>query len=90
MLFWRSLCGPYDPKLLVKGTELSVALTGKNSRFAIYEVRSRDADGNADLTYRVRDAETVSDDDVKNGVRPKIVFRSDDLEDCLNFIRKNV
>lgn len=91
MLNWHTLCGFNSPKFTVKGTELSVAVPdGCNSRFAIYMVRrvTFTKEGNEyDIGFYVRDAHTVSDDDVKRGIRPKIVghFESDD--EALDFIR---
>lgn len=72
-LDWRSL--PYKSGAdLVKGTELAVALVpGTLSRFAIYETRGIDEARLPCLVYRLRDAETVSDADVRQGVRPRIV-----------------
>ena len=75
MLHWHPLVTSYDQKFLVKGTELSMAIVpGHRSRFAIIEVRCLDADGHSDRLYRIRDAETVTDDEVRMRVRPHIVF----------------
>ena len=87
-LNWRSLCGPYDPRLLVNGTELSVALCGKNSRFAVYEIRCRSADGFPDRRYVVRDGEAISDADLKNGKRPPVVGQTDDFNTIEAWITK--
>jgi hypothetical protein len=72
-LNWRSL--PYDPaKFLVKGTEIAQAIVpGTLSRFAIVETRALDASRMPALVYRLRDAATVSDAQVKVGERPHIV-----------------
>ena len=87
-LFWRSLCGPYDPRLLVNGTELSVALCGKSNRFAVYEIRCRSEDGFPDRRYVVRDAEAISDADLKSGKRPPIVGKTDDFSKLKEWISK--
>lgn len=85
---WHPITPSNSPKFMVKGTELNYMLAGANSRFAIVEVRSYDKDRNADRMYAIRDANTVSDEDIKNGVRPKIVawfsFEDDALEYCKN------
>ncbi len=87
MLSWRTITSSRNPKFSVKGTELSVALAGKNSRFAIYEIRRLDADSLPDVFYRVRDADTVSDQDVREGTRPKIVFETHDIDRAVSFIQ---
>jgi hypothetical protein len=73
MLNWRSL--PYRrDSFFVVGTELSTAIVpGTLSRFAIVEVRARDGDRDPRLHYSVRDASTVSDEDVKAGRSPRHV-----------------
>ncbi len=86
-LNWRSLCGPYDPRLMVTGTELSVATFGRK-RFAAYEVRCYDTEGNADRRYEVRDAHGISDDDVRAGKRSPIVGRTNDYEALLRAVAK--
>lgn len=72
-LFWRSL--PYrQQRFFVRGTELSAAIVpGTLSRFAIYETRCHDAAGMPDRYYRVRDAETVTDDEIRAGKQARIV-----------------
>ena len=85
----RSLTPCSSPKFNVKGTELSVALFGRNSRFAAYEVRTYDADRNADRCYVIRDAERLSDADLKEGKRPPIVGRTDDYDRLLAFVAES-
>jgi hypothetical protein len=88
MLNWRSLTPEFGRSaFLVKGTELSVALYTPNPRFCLYEIRTYAADGFPDRAIIVRDAETVSDAEVKAGVRPKIVGRFDNEDDAINFCR---
>ena len=88
MLKWHSL--NYKPQdYFVKGTELTQALAGSNKRYALIEVRCYDKDCNAELLYRVRDAATVSDEQVKAGVRPKVVFESLDYDEALNYCKNN-
>lgn len=72
MFTWRTLIGSNNPKFMVKGHELAVTFY-KSHRFAIYEVRTLEADGYCSTAYRVRDAHTVSDAEVREGVRPKVV-----------------
>lgn len=76
LLSWQPL--PYrQDRFFVRGTELAVAIVpGTLSRFAVYETRGApDAGQPGDVFYAVRDAATVSDDDVRNGRRPAIVAR---------------
>lgn len=70
---WNAL--PYAPgKRGVKGTELAQAIVPHTqSRFAVCETVALDGDGNHTTVYRLRDAHTVSDADIRNCVRPKIV-----------------
>lgn len=84
-LNWRNVTPSNSPQFLVKGTELNNALCGKLNRFQICEVRSYDAQRNADRQYIVRDAETISDAAVRAGVRPKIVARFADLDEAINY-----
>lgn len=86
MLSWRSL--PYEPgKDLAKGTRLAVALCGPQSRFAIYEVRTRELDGYPGTRYVVCDATLVSDAELKSGKVSPQVFAADNCEDCENYCR---
>jgi len=88
MLQWHSL--KYKPEqFFVKGTELNQALAGANKRYALIEVRCYDKDRNPELLYRVRDAATVSDEQVLNGVRPKVVFESLNYDEALNYCINN-
>lgn len=85
MLNWQTITGSLDPRYMVKGTELAQAiLPGNHCRFALVEVRCYDADRNSDVTYRVRDAETVTDAEVKSGTRPRVVFEGS-YDDALKF-----
>lgn len=95
MLNWRVLVSSYDPSYTVKGTELAVAFV-KGSRFAIYEVRALEPAPagspnryELSLRYRVRDALTVSDAEVRLGTRPRIVFEDWDLDKVLEFCHAN-
>lgn len=82
---WRTVTPSNSPKFLVKGTELNVTLYGQQSRYQICEIRSYDADGFADRNYLLRDAHTVTDAQVRDGVRPAIVGRFDTLEEIETF-----
>lgn len=85
-LEWRSL--PYDPsKFLVVGTEIAAAyVPGTLSRFAVVETRGHPHDNYAgDVRYALRDAETVSDADVRAGRRPKMVGWFDTPDEAVEF-----
>lgn len=93
MLSWRTL--PYEPhKALVVGTELAMAfMPGTLSRFAVYERRTRVWDERErrhypSTTYCVRDAGSITDDQRREGVKPKIVFRSDDWKECVQWAQE--
>lgn len=86
---WKPITPSNSPKFMVKGTELNYMLAGANSRYAIVEVRSYNKDRNADRNYIIRDAHTVSDEDIKNGIRPKIVARFEFEDDALDYCKKN-
>lgn len=86
-LQWRTLTDSRSPKFFVKHTRLAVAFYARH-RFGIYEVRgAADSDGSYADYYVVTDAETVSDAEVKAGVKPRAVFRSPvlDLQAALDF-----
>lgn len=81
---WRVLVNSREPKHWERGTEIEVSIPdGFRSRFAVYSVRtSRWAKDvgcinggyvEYDCRYRIRDAETVTDAQVKEGVRPSAV-----------------
>jgi hypothetical protein len=76
VLMWRTLTKSTDPRFMVSGTELSVALFGPSSRFAVYEIRTR----GGTRRYVIRDAERVSDADRRAGKRPPIVGQTDDYD----------
>lgn len=89
MLNWRTVTPSNSPKFLVRGTELSNAIVpNTNYRFMICEIRTWDGH-DADRTYHVRDAATVNDEDIRMGIRPRMVFKSDDLHECLDYCRRN-
>lgn len=89
MLGWRTVTPSSSPMFLVRGTELSVAIVpGTLSRFQICEVRTltRSEDGwDYDREYCLRDAHTVSDQDVRDGRRPAIVHRAATLDEALDW-----
>lgn len=87
MLNWRSLECPVN-RYLVKGSELAVAIVGPQSRFAVYEVRTREVDGFSGTRYVVRDAALISDAAIKSGTRPPVVFSSDDPQACEDYCAK--
>jgi hypothetical protein len=85
MLDWRTKVSSMDPKFMVKGTELATAMCGQNGRFQICEVRALDADRMPGVRYRVRDALTVSDQDVRDGKRSEIVQDVATLDEAVAF-----
>ena len=70
---WRTLIGSANPKFMVKGHELAVTLYGDNARFSVSEVRVIEADGYCGTRYRVRDAHTVTDAEVRAGKSSQVV-----------------
>jgi hypothetical protein len=79
MLNWKTVASAANP------TFLSVALCGEHSQFQICEIRCLDADGNPDRRYAIRDAETVSDADVRAKIRPKIVAWRTTVDEAIAF-----
>lgn len=87
---WRTITTSRSPKFLVKGTELADALYGPNNRFLIVETRALDEEGHPTVVYRVRDAATVSDWDIKNGNYSRVVATLDTLEDATDYCDREV
>lgn len=86
-LNWSSLIDSRDPKFTVKGTRIAQAVYGWRSRFAIVEVRTRDADGYMSTTYRIADVEAASDAHyAAGGVAPFVSGSWDDLNECVKLI----
>lgn len=85
-LQWRTITQSNSPKYLVNGTELEQALVGPHNRYALIAVRSHDKEGYSDIEYLIRDAETVSDADVRLGKRPAIVGRTKDWSKVEKFL----
>lgn len=77
MIAWRSITPSTYPAFMVKGTELSFGIVPDTChRFGISEVRAFVMEHGKlvpDRIYRVRDAESVTDEEVRNRVRPRIV-----------------
>lgn len=88
-LNWRTLTGSANPKFLVNGVELSVAFAAGH-RFAVYEVRCRDDEGQPDRKYVIRDAQSISDAQVKEGVRPAVCAETRDYNRLLNWLATQV
>ncbi len=82
-LFWKTLVPGRDKRFNVKGTELSGAIL-PNPRFAVYEVRSLESDGMPSVFFRVRDAETVTDAEIRDGIRPRVCREATTLEAALD------
>lgn len=84
-LDWRSLPYPAGADL-IKGTALAQAIVpGTRSRFAVVEVRTREADGFPGVRYSVRDAHTVSDADIRDGKTPREVARFDGVIEAVEW-----
>lgn len=81
LLDWRTVTHSQSDKFMVRGTELSRAIVpGTLSRFQICEVRTYNR---IDVfpygrEYLVRDAATVTDEQVREGKRPAVVSRHAD------------
>ena len=87
-LRWHTVTGSRADNFMVKGTELSVALCGAHSRFQLCEIRAYDAERNADRTYAIRDADTVTDAERKVGKRPSIVAWESDLDAAIAYCER--
>lgn len=84
MLSWHGV--DYEKsRFFVKGTILAQSIVpGTLSRFAVREVRGGIGDdGYSTLRYELADAATVSDEDVRAGKLPRVVYRSDEPDDCV-------
>lgn len=89
MLNWKTKTPSTSGQFLVKGAVLSTAKFGPHGRFLVEEARAYDADGNADREYRVRDASTVSDADIRAGKPSQIVSRTSDYDELLAFVARH-
>lgn len=89
-LDWRTVTPSNDRKFMVKGAVLARAFAPNcHLRFMLEEIRAYDTDGNADRSYRVRDAATVSDVQVREGKESLIVFRCATEAEALTFCATN-
>lgn len=87
MFSWSPLISSNHHDFMVKGTELAwTIIPGFRSRFALYEVRTFDADGYSDVRYRVRDAEKISDAEVREGKRPPIIWEGENYDKFLGLL----
>lgn len=89
MMHWRTITPHSSSQFLTKGAELAVAIVPNTShRFMLCEVRTIQRVGcevEFDREYCVRDAASISDADVRNGVRPHIVARFDEPDAALAY-----
>jgi hypothetical protein len=85
MLNWRTITSSTSPKFLVKGTELATAQYGPHGLFQLCEVRTLGADGFPDVRYVVRNALTVTDAEVREGIRSRIVHHAATLDDAIAY-----
>ena len=77
---------------MVEGTELNVTVCGHLSRFQICEIRHWIRNGKeqeADRIYFVRDASTVTLEQVREGKRPNVVARFATLDEAEAFVISN-
>jgi len=100
MLAWFTINASTTPISEKDGTELAgTYVAGYGYRFCIISVRktrwvkdsflSKGGYVELDADYVIRDAYTVSDDEVRHGVRAKVVYRTDDLDKAVKFIEDN-
>jgi hypothetical protein len=84
---WKPVTPSNDPRFLVRGTELNNMLVpGLHARYQLCEIRSFDSTtGFHDRRYAVRDAATVTDEDVRAGKRSAIVAWFDYEDAALSF-----
>lgn len=87
-LNWQNVTPSNSPKFLVRGTELNRAIVpGTLSRFQVCELRtvSRSTEGlDYDREYVLRDAATVTLEQVAAASRPAIVGRFPTLDAALD------
>lgn len=72
---WRTVTHSQSDKFMVRGTELSVMIVpGTLSRFQLCEMRTYDRTDPFPYgrNYAVRDAATVTDEQIREGKRPAI------------------
>lgn len=71
---WRNVTPSNDSRFMVQGTELNnMIVPGLHARYQLCEIRSYDAKRMPDRRYAVRDAATVTDEQVREGKRSQIV-----------------
>ncbi len=71
---WKVIRDHRDPHFMVKGYVLAQAIyPDSGHRFMIEEVRAMNADRSMGIRYYIRDAHTVSDVDLKAGIRSRVV-----------------
>lgn len=70
---WKTVTNSRDPRFMVKGTELATMIAGELSRFQICEIRAYDAERAPTVIYKVRDADFITDSEVRAGKRPPVV-----------------
>jgi len=92
---WRTVTPSNDPRHWIKGTIIDRSIPhGFHSRWAIYAVRtiSFETDGAGtrstlyDVRYRVHDATTVTDAEVRQGVEARAVGSFATLDEAERFI----
>lgn len=90
---WRTVTHSQSDRFLIRGTELSVMIVPDTMhRFQLCEMRTYDR-GEAfphGRNYVVRDAATVTDAQVREGVRPAIVARFPDELAAIEWCKNNL
>lgn len=101
MFNWYTITHSRHPSYEKNGTELEASIVpGTRSRFQITSIRKsrwvkdemmiNNGYIELDCRYVVRDAETVSDYQVRAGRRPKIVFECDTLDEAIAFCHEQM
>ena len=94
MLQWRSLVSDRSHQFLQSGVELAAAFVpGTSHRFQLCEIRIATRDGQIMVPDRevvVRDAANVSDADIREGIRPKIIGRFASADEAIAFCMKEL
>jgi hypothetical protein len=88
-LEWKTITPSNHHRYMVVGCEIDQAIVPNClSRYAIVMVRRYDSERNADLGYSIRDANTITDEDIRNGKRPKQIAYFLYEDEAIEFIKK--
>lgn len=86
---WIIVTDSKNQKYNVKGTVLSYFLCGKHSRFKVEMVRTLDKNRDLDVLFRVRDAEAISDAEIREGKVSPVVATFATQEEAMSFVERN-